>query len=215
VLAATPGARADIIYTPANTPIAPNTTLGLDLNHDGITDFQLNNFRSLVCVSHTCAGFDSFNTMHVTGAQPGSGARGFIGTMGEAFASLLAKGARIGPGSSFQNAPYMGVATERHSVGLTYLGPWGKGGDGYLGLQFEIGGQTYYGWASLTVSLEHAKGPGPYDEILTGYAYDNVAGQAVTAGQAATPEPGTLGLLALGSLGLGFWRRRKAIGSQQ
>jgi PEP-CTERM motif len=29
------------------------------------------------------------------------------------------------------------------------------------------------------------------------------------------PEPGTLGLLALGSLGLAFWRRRKAVASQQ
>jgi PEP-CTERM motif len=29
------------------------------------------------------------------------------------------------------------------------------------------------------------------------------------AGQSGVPEPGTLGLLALGSLGLSFWRRRK------
>ena len=43
---------------------------------------------------------------------------------------------------------------------------------------------------------------------LTGYAYDTVADQAVTAGEGQTPKPGTLDLLALGSLGLGFWRRR-------
>jgi hypothetical protein len=54
-----------------------------------------------------------------------------------------------------------------------------------------------------------------YNEVLTGYAYDTVAGQSILAGQTGTPEPGTLGLLALGSQGLGFWRRRKAVGSQQ
>jgi len=51
--------------------------------------------------------------------------------------------------------------------------------------------------------------------VLTGYAYDTVAGQSLTAGQGQAPEPGTVGLLALGSLGLGFWRRRKAVSSGQ
>jgi hypothetical protein len=45
------------------------------------------------------------------------------------------------------------------------------------------------------------KRPGAYNEVLTGYAYETVAKQAITAGQGTTPEPGTLGLLALGSLG--------------
>ena len=56
---------------------------------------------------------------------------------------------------------------------------------------------------------------GPYNELLTGYAHDTVARLSIDAGHtSATPEPGTLGLLTLGSLGLGFWRR-KTVGSQQ
>jgi hypothetical protein len=48
-----------------------------------------------------------------------------------------------------------------------------------------------------------------YNEVLTGYAYNTVPNASITAGEGfRTPEPGTLGLLALGSLGLGFWRRR-------
>jgi len=44
---------------------------------------------------------------------------------------------------------------------------------------------------------------------LGGFAYDTVAEEPIVAGQGLTPEPGTLGLLALGSLGLGLWRRKK------
>jgi len=84
-----------------------------------------------------------------------------------------------------------------------------------------VDGQAHYGWARLNVTICLLRSPGclpgnQITETLTGYAYDTVPNQGLLAGQTtATPEPGTLGLLALGSLGLGFWRRRKAVASQQ
>jgi hypothetical protein len=56
-----------------------------------------------------------------------------------------------------------------------------------------------------------------FTATLVNYAYNTVPDQPILFGQTSSPapEPGTLGLLALGSLGLGFWRRRKADGSQQ
>jgi len=199
MLATVQPAQADIIYTPAHTTIAPNTSLALDLNHDGIADFRLTNYYRLFCFPPRCVSFVTVESMWIKGAQARNGVRGYFGGV----ASQLARGARIGPGQSFPNYAILGsiFATSIHSW------PWAFGGTGYLGLRFQIGGQSHYGWAALTVSLEYKRGPGPFDEVLTGYAYDTVANQALTAGQA--PEPGTLGLLALGSLGLGFWRRRK------
>lgn len=45
---------------------------------------------------------------------------------------------------------------------------------------------------------------------VTGYAYETNPNESIGAGQISEgPEPGTLGLLALGSLGLGYWRRKK------
>ena len=72
---------------------------------------------------------------------------------------------------------------------------------GYLGLEFEgSDGNIHFGWAY-------------FDSIgnLEGAAYNTVPDQRILAGQtSSTPEPGTLGLLALGALGLGLWRRKNA-----
>jgi hypothetical protein len=75
----------------------------------------------------------------------------------------------------------------------------------------------HYGWASIDVHEAITTGSVSYQEVVGGYAYNTVPGQSILAGQGITPtpEPGTLGLLAIGSLGLGLWRRRKAVGSEQ
>ena len=44
--------------------------------------------------------------------------------------------------------------------------------------------------------------------VLTSYSY-TTAGEALTVGQRAIPEPGALGLLALGGIGLATWRRKR------
>jgi len=83
--------------------------------------------------------------------------------------------------------------------------------DRFLALEFHIGGSIHFGWAEFNVP---SFGPG-WTATLEGYAYDTVAGQSLYAGQTTSvPEPGTLGLLALGTLGLGLWRPRKAAAGQ-
>ena len=41
------------------------------------------------------------------------------------------------------------------------------------------------------------------------YAYAD-AGESILAGQTEVPEPGTLGLLATGAIGLLLWRRKRS-----
>ncbi len=80
----------------------------------------------------------------------------------------------------------------------------------YLGLSFQINGETHYGWARLNVqSAGHT-----LTAVLTGYAYETIANKPIIAGKTGGTEenavsqsqpngvsskPATLGELAIGS----------------
>ena len=64
------------------------------------------------------------------------------------------------------------------------------------------GNQTHYGWFRVSLSESLSSQP----RLLVEYAYEDVAGVEIGAGQ--IPAPGSLALLALGGLGL-MGRRRK------
>src|SRR5271167_317755 len=51
VLALARPAEAKIVYTPAHIGIGRGGQVGIDLNHDGITDFYIQNSNSSFCVS--------------------------------------------------------------------------------------------------------------------------------------------------------------------
>jgi hypothetical protein len=98
-------------------------------------------------------------------------------------------------------------------------GPWSKAKNRYLGLQFLIEGKVHFGWARLNASC---RGTDVF-AILTGYAYETIPGKSIIAGATKgpddaaptasftmpTPEPVTLGALAMGAPGLSIWRRKE------
>jgi hypothetical protein len=104
----------------------------------------------------------------------------------------------------------------------------------YLGLKFQINGETHYGWARLNVQVNTTKLT--IYSRLTGYAYETTPNTPIAAGQthsaseigtlaspqvtghhspvasgyaSETPALASLGLLAQGSQGLAAWRREK------
>ncbi len=72
---------------------------------------------------------------------------------------------------------------------------------GFVGLSFEVDGQTNYGWIRVRVDEG-----GNNRLTLLDSAYNDM-GQPISAGQ--VPEPGGLGLLAVGGVGLMALRRRR------
>jgi PEP-CTERM motif len=207
ILTASQPASAGIIYTPADVYFTSGTVF-IDLNHDGVNDFKFTVFGQSGSV---------FQTLKVSGN--GNRGAGVVGKGGSA--GVLAMGAVIGPHDAFLNAKSASqlmaqVFANPTSTRTSFRGKWGDSTDKFLGLRFAINGQAHYGWAEFDVlGYVNIFGQAYLDTTLLGYAYDTVPNQALIAGKtipavpATTPEPGTLGLLALGSLGLAAWRKRK------
>jgi hypothetical protein len=133
---------------------------------------------------------------------------GFLGTGGYSYVSKLVAGTSIGSGSSFVEStpapgtPYSYFAFNSVTTGYD-VSPWNGGAtNGFMGFQFTSGGSTHYGWARL--NIEKFSDPSrPFGVTLRDFAYEDVAGQAITAG-AGIPEPAGLALamLALGAVGI-------------
>jgi hypothetical protein len=72
-------------------------------------------------------------------------------------------------------------------------------------LEFSANGETYYGWARISISHELSRVTG----LLEGYAYENIPGRPIRAGETSGTDQqgenagavGTLGSLALGTNG--------------
>jgi hypothetical protein len=199
VLALTSPSQAKIIFTPAHIKIIPNHKLALDLNHDGIKDFEL---------VDTAAGSSDFLEMNPlqTGnalAQAKTDCNPSVGV------AALKAGILIGKGQTFSHNVYC-MAQYIGADGGS-LGSWAGGvKNRFLGLQFTIKGRKHFGWARLSVSAA------PYTVMLTGYAYETIPNKPIIAGKTKGPKeasvmpatyqmPGSLGALATGFARLSTW----------
>jgi hypothetical protein len=211
LLALVQPAEGKIIYTAADSEIAPKIVLPLDLNHGGHSDFSFSN-QNASCTCHTF----SDNLMIAP--------RGQNGIMSHA--AVLPAGAQVGPKRAFQNSAQLMLGFREHcsSTSCAYGtgGAWKNITRGYLGLKFYINGQAHYGWARLNVTLTQT---GYVYALLTGYAYETVPNKPIItgrrrgtgamsgpAGLSHEPDRATLGALAKGAAGLAIWRTASARG---
>jgi len=212
LLALVQPAEGKIIYTAADSEIAPKAILALDLSHGGHSDFSFSN-KVATC---TCRTFSEKLTIAPLGKN---------GIMSHAAA--LPAGAQVGPKQAFQNSaqPMLGFRERCSSSSCEYVtsGAWKNITREYLGLKFYIHGQAHYGWARLNVTLTQT---GFVYALLTGYAYETVPNKPIITGKRRGPgaisEPAelsqddldraTLGALAKGAAGLAIWRTASAPG---
>ena len=164
-------AQAEIVYTPVNVNLPTNGYYAIDLNHDGTTDFTFQISRMFgIC------GLNRFPYHYTLKIQP-SPAAGIVG--GGAWVLALQSGVPIDVHQSFysddglmydvqQGSP----CTRPHSYGY-----WVTAVHHYLGLEFQINGETHYGWAELSTN-------GTTDvNTLYGFAYETIAFKPILTGQ--------------------------------
>jgi hypothetical protein len=170
-------ADAKIIYTSANTSLNFPGNYKLDLNHDGIADFDFH--------------VSQFATSSFLRILPKS--KNLIeGT--DHFASALDAGVSVHSSTKLQASNTIMCGTSINSK----RGHWLNVPNRYLGLKFYVKGKAHYGWARLKTSACRA--------TLTGYAYETIPNKAIVTGKTKGPdvitlEPGSLGALATGAAG--------------
>lgn len=222
----------------------------IDFNNDGITDFQIRNYavwsdRYISGYSSYYSQRTGYNYQQERSLVDAWGLNGLTFS-----ASPLSFGDEVSNGTSFTGysalvddyfyhhgeyqynyrsyscgrwscgyGSWQGWRTIPESTTEWFSGSWADVTEmqeftGFLGFQFNNNGSMNYGWLSLTLNNE---GEGS----INSFAYNDVAGQSIEAGQqpaqssesVSVSAPGTLALMALG-MGAICARRKKAAMSQ-
>ena len=199
-LAMAPSVRAAIQYTPAHITLDSNTpSAGIDIDNDGFIDeFSISYWSAVTAVG--AFSYWGARVIPVVNAAVFEGS-GFFPSI----PARLSFGAPIstahatwdtGSGPLFSNFRCYGVyANFTHN----------NGNPAYLGIQFNPGDGTRYGWIRIEdIALDYTS------LSITGWAYEDLAGASILAGEGGTPVPipSSLALLAAGAAGLAALRRR-------
>jgi hypothetical protein len=234
LLALASPAEGRIIYTHIHKVIKVHEHYGLDLNHDGITDFTIQ------LTSKFMTGWYHFFTLQALSPRNNAVA-GVKNTKTFGWSSAFAfyRGDLVGrPKQPFYGTLMAVLGTDGLRTASGGTGRWRNAKNRYLGLKFHIHGKTHYGWARLTVidtqyTITSA--------TLTGFAYETIPNKPIIAGKTTgkmndmeafspddfgpaasltnptpdTPQPASLGLLAMGSPALSIWRREEPVVNTQ
>jgi hypothetical protein len=99
------------------------------------------------------------------------------------FAAALPAGVTVGPTRTFAPGK-TNLMSFSLCGGPRYAGNWFQVSNQYLGVQFSIAGQIHYGWIELSVAVNRAA----LTTVVVGFAYETVAGKAITTGQTGVPS---------------------------
>jgi hypothetical protein len=169
VLALARPADAEVVVTTVNQIVGRDGHYAIQLNHDGAVDFVIaNSFRG---------GTSHFFFKDRMAIAALAGAR--VATS-EGDAACLTLGQGIGSGNAWKDKSILLESTYTLSTGVYSAGHWFRKDNRYLGLQFQINGQTHYGWARLSVRNFNA---GEMQVGISSFAYETEPNTAIRAGQ--------------------------------
>ncbi|MEA1922501.1 MAG: IPTL-CTERM sorting domain-containing protein [Pseudomonadota bacterium] len=207
LLLACPHAEAAIVYSGARNVSLSNNSFALDMDGDSVPEFDL--FAYGFSFSGTTSGIPYSTEYGIAAMFPVGANAAWLGTTFP-FPARLSSGYNFGPAvsSSLWGSGYGILA---YSIAVTYSGSTyystsvGNflGERGFIGVRFEISGETKYGWIDFEGVVGHA-GQG----IIHGWAYEDVSDTAIAAGATGEPIPTLnewgmiflVGLLAAGGL---------------
>ncbi len=181
---------AQIVYTDVNPDQAfrdSGAVYHLDLDNDGISDFDIAYIKRVVTFSGHCFGPHTNYNINITPLQSN-----LVLSDVNSRSYALSLNDVVSPGSSYWSntpnqalisaswqcvAPSRGcdVCSNTYHLATSVIGNWSDTSDRYLGLQLVKGNNTYYGWARLSVSSAGF--------TIKDYAYNSIPNDSVYAGQ--------------------------------
>jgi len=179
------GANAQIVYTDVDPDFmhpGDEIGFGLDMNNDANPDFIIASVDTII--TNTAGTFRVRNTV-IAGYGTQAAANAIAGEAPSGYNYALA----LNMNDMIDNTLNWIAATNTMAYNVDSANPYNENWNGvtdrYLGLRFDAGGNTYYGWARMDVQAEA--------DIWTlkDYAYN--AGQVgIEAGATAFIEEGTM-----------------------
>ncbi|MCI0460397.1 MAG: PEP-CTERM sorting domain-containing protein [Gemmataceae bacterium] len=199
-------AEADIVFTPG--PFNTGVGGSVDINFDGLglPEFTIDHTPRFSMFFPFPPFFTYFppklELLQRGGAMDHMHVEG-LGHDADDPAALPA-GFQVGPAATFGNENDAELGGTTNSFGNFK----GANSRAFLGVKFDIGGNTFFGWVDLEVN------PSGWTGTVHGYAYDDM-GQPILTGDTGAPqvipEPHSLVLLALGAAGLAAMRARRRV----
>ncbi len=174
----TANANGQIIYTDIadETVDAANARVAIDIDNDTTGDILF----GVSTTTQFAFVFPASSSM-----APGYNTNLFVGfTSGPyAYPSNLTLGTAI----DATNGTFGNQRGDFNYSSCAYSGSqFCSGADGYVGVHFDVGGNTHYGWVRIQVAATGAT------IIIKDYAYNSVPGQAINAGQTLSIEDNQL-----------------------
>jgi hypothetical protein len=189
---------AEVLFTPSKALLhGPIAKLDIDLDHDGLADFQV---ALKPCLS--ASGYQTIGCLKVYGASPSNEV---VADVAHDVAALRIRGP-ISSGRAFLQSCYMGTAFGYHFN-------WCNVTNRFLGVRFLVNGEVHFGW----IGFRHVDGfRGKMGAALAGWAYETQPDKSIGAGDmgssenGATIQPTSLEILSAGYSGVEQRRKRVA-----
>ena len=160
-----------------------STTYNIDLNNDSINDYSFivstSSHAHIGCSGYGCLLHDRTTSVYVTPLNGNA-----VAVDASAYPLYMNAGTNVQSGLTWSTLTSRTLRRGSGYTNISYTGNWITSTNGFVGLKFAAGGQTYYGWIRLSVAIN--SNTVSSNVIIRDFAYNSNPGNSIKALQSNT-----------------------------